>query len=272
MYVDHLTLRDFRSWPELELELGSGITALVGRNGQGKTNIVEAIDYLSRLSSHRVASDAPLVRQGASQAIVRAAAVRDERRAVLEIEINPGRSNRARINSSALPKARELLGVLRSVVFAPDDLALVKVDAPYVQDVNQSVPFWGGPAKLATAGTAAGDSIYSYGNSSLRAGISALSPKRGVSLGDDAGGWTHTVYTVTPGIPGDSGSGFMDAHGNALGVLSTVALAPLAGGSGGSGDPFTFEVVQSSRFSRPNGLRTGSLPGFAASPWAVDRR
>ena len=128
MYVDHLTLRDFRSWPELELELGSGITALVGRNGQGKTNIVEAIDYLSRLSSHRVASDAPLVRQGAAQAVVRAAAVRDERRAVLEIEINPGRSNRARINSSPLPKARELLGVLRSVVFAPDDLALVKGD------------------------------------------------------------------------------------------------------------------------------------------------
>ncbi|HEX7740725.1 MAG TPA: DNA replication/repair protein RecF [Marmoricola sp.] len=128
MYVDHLTLRDFRSWPELELDLGSGITALVGRNGQGKTNIVEAIDYLSRLSSHRVVADAPLVRQGASQAIVRAAAVRDERRAVLEIEINPGRSNRARINSSPLPKARELLGVLRSVVFAPDDLALVKGD------------------------------------------------------------------------------------------------------------------------------------------------
>ena len=128
MYVDHLTLRDFRSWPELELDLGSGITALVGRNGQRNTNIVEAIDYLSRLSSHRVVADAPLVRQGASQAIVRAAAVRDERRAVLEIEINPGRSNRARINSSPLPKARELLGVLRSVVFAPDDLALVKGD------------------------------------------------------------------------------------------------------------------------------------------------
>jgi DNA replication and repair protein RecF len=128
VYVDHLTLHDFRSWPALELELGSGITALVGRNGQGKTNIVESIDYLSRLTSHRVATDAPLVRQGAEQAIVRAAVIRDERRAVLEIEINPGRSNRARINSSPLPKARELLGLLRSVVFAPDDLALVKGD------------------------------------------------------------------------------------------------------------------------------------------------
>lgn len=128
MYVAHLTLHDFRSWPELDLELGAGVTSLVGRNGQGKTNIIEAIDYLSRLSSHRVASDAPLVRQGAARAIARAAVIRDERRAVLEIEINPGKSNRARINSSPLPRARELLGLLRSVVFAPDDLVLVKGD------------------------------------------------------------------------------------------------------------------------------------------------
>ena len=104
------------------------MTAFVGRNGQGKTNLVEAIDYLSSLSSHRVASDAPLVRQGATQAVVRAAVVRDERRAVLEIEINPGKSNRARINKSPLPKANELLGLVRTVVFSPEDLALVKGD------------------------------------------------------------------------------------------------------------------------------------------------
>ncbi|WP_310961757.1 DNA replication/repair protein RecF [Nocardioides terrisoli] len=128
MYVAHLTLHDFRSWTDLDLELGAGTTSLVGRNGQGKTNVVEAVDYLSRLSSHRVAADAPLVRTGCSQAVVRAAVVRDDRRAVLEVEINPGRSNRARINSSPLPRARDLLGVLRSVVFAPDDLALVKGD------------------------------------------------------------------------------------------------------------------------------------------------
>jgi hypothetical protein len=115
---------------------------------------------------------------------------------------------------------------------AYNDLALVKIDPAYVQDVNPSVPFWGGPVALATDGTAAGDSIYSYGNSLLRFGIEQLSPKRGASLGDDAGGWTHTVYTVTPGIPGDSGSGFMDEKGNALGVLSTVAIAPLAGSNG----------------------------------------
>ena len=128
MYVAHLSLHDFRSYPAVEVEIGPGVTSFVGRNGQGKTNLVEAIDYLSRLASHRVAADAPLVRQGADHAVVRAAVVRDERRAVLEIEINPGRSNRARINRSPLPKARELLGLVRTVLFSPEDLALVKGD------------------------------------------------------------------------------------------------------------------------------------------------
>lgn len=128
MYVDHLTLHEFRSWPTLDVALGPGVTSFVGRNGQGKTNTIEGIDYLSRLSSHRVATDAPLVRQGASQAVVRAAVIRTDRRAVLEVEINPGRSNRARVNGSPLPRARDLIGMLRSVVFAPDDLVLVKGD------------------------------------------------------------------------------------------------------------------------------------------------
>jgi DNA replication and repair protein RecF len=128
VYVAHLSLHDFRSYPAVEVEIGPGVTSFVGRNGQGKTNLVEAIDYLSRLASHRVAADAPLVRQGADHAVVRAAVVRDERRAVLEIEINPGRSNRARINRSPLPKARELLGLVRTVLFSPEDLALVKGD------------------------------------------------------------------------------------------------------------------------------------------------
>jgi DNA replication and repair protein RecF len=128
MHVAHLALHDFRSWPALDIELGPGVSAFVGRNGQGKTNIVEAVDYLSRLSSHRVASDAPLVREGAERAVVRAAVVREDRRAVLEVEINPGRSNRARVNRSPLPRARDLVGLVRSVVFAPDDLALVKGD------------------------------------------------------------------------------------------------------------------------------------------------
>jgi DNA replication and repair protein RecF len=128
LYVAHLSLHDFRSYPAVEVEIGPGVTSFVGRNGQGKTNLVEAVDYLARLTSHRVSSDAPLVRQGADQAVVRAAVVRDDRRAVLEIEINPGRSNRARVNRSPLPRARELLGLVRVVVFSPEDLALVKGD------------------------------------------------------------------------------------------------------------------------------------------------
>ncbi|MDN4161177.1 DNA replication/repair protein RecF [Nocardioides abyssi] len=128
MHVSHLTLHDFRSYASVDVELGPGVTAFVGRNGQGKTNLVEAVDYLSRLSSHRVASDAPLVRAGAEKAVVRAAVVRDGRTAVLEVEINPGRSNRARVNRSPLPRARELVGLVRTVVFSPEDLTLVKGD------------------------------------------------------------------------------------------------------------------------------------------------
>ncbi|GAA1477442.1 DNA replication/repair protein RecF [Nocardioides aestuarii] len=128
MHVAHLTLHDFRSYADLDVALGPGATAFIGRNGQGKTNLVEAIDYLSRLGSHRVSSDAPLVRAGTDQAIVRAAVVKDGRTATLEVELNPGRSNRARINRSPLPKARELLGIVRTVVFSPEDLTLVKGD------------------------------------------------------------------------------------------------------------------------------------------------
>ena len=128
MHVSHLSLHDFRSYAEAEVAARAGVTAFVGRNGQGKTNLVEAVDYLARLASHRVASDAPLVRFGADHAVVRAAVVRDGREALLEVEINPGRSNRARVNRSPLPRARELLGLVRTVLFSPEDLALVKGD------------------------------------------------------------------------------------------------------------------------------------------------
>jgi DNA replication and repair protein RecF len=128
LYVAHLTLVDFRSYVIAEVPLEPGATAFIGRNGQGKTNLVEAIDYLSRLSSHRVAADAPLVRAGAERALVRAAVVRDGRQAMLEVEINPGKSNRARVNRADLPRARELVGLVRTVMFAPDDLVLVKGD------------------------------------------------------------------------------------------------------------------------------------------------
>ncbi|MGH3349769.1 MAG: DNA replication/repair protein RecF [Nocardioides sp.] len=128
MYVSHLSLHDFRSYASVEVPLEAGVTAFVGRNGQGKTNLVEAIDYLSRLQSHRVATDAPLVRAGADQAVVRAAVVRDGRTATLEVEINAGRANKARINKSPLPRTRDLVGLVRTVVFSPEDLTLVKGD------------------------------------------------------------------------------------------------------------------------------------------------
>jgi hypothetical protein len=124
------------------------------------------------------------------------------------------------------------LGETDADTCAYNDLALIRIDPVDVGKVNPSIPFFGGPVGLNTAGTALGDNVYSYGNSELRGGITQLSPKRGISLGDDAGGWTHTVYTVTPGIPGDSGSAFVDANGKALGILSTVAIAPLAGSNG----------------------------------------
>jgi hypothetical protein len=113
-----------------------------------------------------------------------------------------------------------------------NDFALVKVDPAYVDDVNPSVPFWGGPEALNTDGTTTGETVHSFGNSSLRGGIEALSPKQGSSVGTSGGGWTHSVYTVTPGVPGDSGSAFLDSEGNALGTLSTLAIAPLAGSNG----------------------------------------
>lgn len=128
MFVSHLFLHNFRSYSSVDVALEPGVTAFIGRNGQGKTNLVEAIDYLSRLQSHRVASDAPLVKAGADRGLIRAAIVRDGRTAVLEVELNPGKANRARINRSPLPRARDLLGLVRTVVFSPEDLTLVKGD------------------------------------------------------------------------------------------------------------------------------------------------
>jgi DNA replication and repair protein RecF len=126
--VTHLSVTDFRSYPSAELALDEGVTALVGPNGQGKTNLVEAVGYVATLGSHRVATDAPLVRLGAQRAVVRAVVRRAGRDTLVEIEIVPGGANRARLNRGPVPRAREVLGVLRTVLFAPEDLALVKGD------------------------------------------------------------------------------------------------------------------------------------------------
>jgi len=128
--------------------------------------------------------------------------------------------------SSWLTMAR--LGTKDANTCAYNDLALVKVDRADVGKVNPSIPVWGGPTGVDTDGTRAGDRLYTYGNSSLRGGLTVLAPKVGVSLGDVAGdgGWSHPLYTLTPGVPGDSGSAFVSSDGTAVGTLSTLALLP----------------------------------------------
>ncbi|MFF8292652.1 DNA replication/repair protein RecF [Streptomyces sp. NPDC016309] len=128
MHVTHLSLADFRSYARVEVPLDPGVSVLVGANGQGKTNLVEAVGYLATLGSHRVSSDAPLVRMGAERAIIRAAVRQGERSQLVELELNPGRANRARINRSSQVRPRDVLGIVRTVLFAPEDLALVKGD------------------------------------------------------------------------------------------------------------------------------------------------
>jgi DNA replication and repair protein RecF len=128
VHLTRLALTDFRSYADLSIELGPGATTFSGPNGAGKTNLVEAIGYLATLGSHRVASDAPLVRQGAERAVLRAAVTGAQGSALAEVEVNPGRANRARLNRAQLPRPRDLLGTLRTVLFAPEDLALVKGD------------------------------------------------------------------------------------------------------------------------------------------------
>ncbi|MFD4324315.1 hypothetical protein OG801_09345 [Nocardioides sp. NBC_00163] len=138
---------------------------------------------------------------------------------------------------------------------AYNDFALVKVNAADAGKVNPSVPIWGGPTGIDTDGTVAGDKVYSYGNSSVRADLDLLSPKIGLSLGDSVNGtrWSHPLYNLTPGIPGDSGSGFLNADGKAVGTLSTLGLLPLAG-SNNIGD-MDLELKYAQANSGISGLR-----------------
>jgi DNA replication and repair protein RecF len=128
MYVRHLSVTDFRSWSSADLELEPGPAVLVGANGQGKTNLVEALAYVATLGSHRVATDAPLIRAGAERAVVQCAVVADARELRVEVEIVAGRANRARLNGAPVARPREVLGALRIVLFAPEDLAIVRGD------------------------------------------------------------------------------------------------------------------------------------------------
>ncbi len=139
LYVSHVSLTNFRSYRQVDLELGPGTTVFAGPNGVGKTNIAEALGYLASLSSHRVSNDAPLIHFGADQALVRARIHRAQQAVGLELEITAGKANRARINRANPVRAREIMGIVRTVLFAPEDLALVKGDPSerrrYLDDV-----------------------------------------------------------------------------------------------------------------------------------------
>ena len=128
VHLTRLALTDFRSYADVDVPLGPGVTLFGGANGEGKTNLVEAVGYAATLTSHRAAQDAPLIRAGAEQAIIRAAISTTPNDALVEIELNAGRANRVRLNRTPLTRPRDVLGVLRTVLFAPEDLALVKGD------------------------------------------------------------------------------------------------------------------------------------------------
>jgi DNA replication and repair protein RecF len=128
VYLARLAVTDFRSYAAADLKLEPGVSTMIGPNGQGKTNLVEAVAYVATLGSHRVATDAPLVRRGAQRAVLRAQVTSPGRDTLVEIEVNPGRANRARLNKVPVARPRQVLGVLRTVLFAPEDLALVKGD------------------------------------------------------------------------------------------------------------------------------------------------
>jgi DNA replication and repair protein RecF len=128
VYVRHLGLRDFRSWAHADLELEPGRTVFVGPNGFGKTNLIEALWYSSALGSHRVGTDLPLIRVGSTRAVVSTIVVNEGRECAIDLEIVAGRANKARLNRSSVRSTREVVGVLRAVLFAPEDLALVRGD------------------------------------------------------------------------------------------------------------------------------------------------
>jgi len=128
VWVEHIHLTDVRSYAQAQVDLSPGITTFIGRNGQGKTNVVEALGYLATLSSHRVSSDQPMIRRGAQHALIRARIVDQDRRTTIDLAISQDQPKKARINQSPVPRVRDILGIVHTVLFAPEDLAIVKGD------------------------------------------------------------------------------------------------------------------------------------------------
>jgi DNA replication and repair protein RecF len=131
MFVKHLSLNNFRNYSTAEVELAPGVNLLVGPNGQGKTNLVEAIGYLATLRSHRVAGYLPLIKNAEPEipgATIRAMVSHESRDALIELELNRDTQNRARVNKSPVNRVRDILGYVNTVIFAPEDLDIVKKD------------------------------------------------------------------------------------------------------------------------------------------------
>ncbi|MBT0567736.1 DNA replication/repair protein RecF [Williamsia sp. CHRR-6] len=126
MFVRSLRLRDFRSWSQVQLDLRPGVTIFVGRNGFGKTNLIESLNYLAALRSHRVSTDAALIRTGCDTATAAATVVNRGRELTVEVQITAGKANRASVNGAPSRRARDVVGILRTVLFAPEDLAMVR--------------------------------------------------------------------------------------------------------------------------------------------------
>ncbi|MDG4778325.1 DNA replication/repair protein RecF [Micromonospora sp. WMMD961] len=183
MYVQRLELVDFRSYERVAVDLQPGANVLIGANGVGKTNLVEALGYVATLDSHRVATDAPLVRMGAASAVIRCSVAHDGRELLVELEIVPGKANRARLGRSPARRARDVLGALRLVLFAPEDLELVRGDPAerrrYLDDllVNRQPRFAGVRADY--------ERVVKQRNALLRTAY--LARKTGGSRGGDLG-------------------------------------------------------------------------------------
>jgi len=251
MYVSHLSLTDFRSYHQVDLTFEPGITALVGPNGQGKTNLVEAIGYVSTFSSHRVPTDAPLVRAGASAAVVRSRIVRaqddgSERALVIEAQLGAGRSNRVKLNGTA-SRTRDVVGALRSVLFAPEDLALVKgdpdgrrrfVDELAVQVTPRLAGVFSEYDRVVKQRTALLKSAGGFrGRANLDLSTLDVWDAKLAELGAHVIVARQAVVAALDPYVGDAYERVSDGQGAArVGYRSSLAAA-LAGGAGGPGGP-----------------------------------